>query len=49
MAVFEVSFLEIKFTAIRILVSLPLVIMASELLGRYLEESNFKIMKREII
>jgi len=48
MAVFEASFLGIKFTVIRILVSLPLVIMTSELLGRYLEKRRFKIMKGEI-
>ena len=36
MAIFEASFLGIKFTAIRLLVSIPLVIVASMLLGRYL-------------
>jgi len=48
MAIFEASFLGIKFTAIRILVSIPLVIMASALLGRYLNKSNYTIMKGEI-
>lgn len=48
MGLFEASFLGIKFTAIRILVSIPLVIMASEILGRYLEKSNYKIMQGEI-
>lgn len=48
MAVFEASFLGIRFTTIRILVSIPLVIMASEFLGRYLERNNYEIMKGEI-
>jgi uncharacterized membrane protein YraQ (UPF0718 family) len=47
MAIFEASFLGIRFTAIRILVSIPLVIIASEFLGRYLEKSNYRIMKGE--
>jgi len=45
MAIFEASFLGIKFTAIRLLVSLPLVIMTSILLGDYLTKSNYKIME----
>jgi len=48
MSLFEASFLGLKFTAIRILVSIPLVIIASDLLGRYLEKGNFKIMQGEI-
>ena len=48
MAIFEASFLGIKFTTIRLLVSIPLVVISSELLGRYLERSNYKIMKGEI-
>ena len=47
MATFEASFLGIQFTAVRILVSIPLVIIASELMGRYLEKDNYKIMKGE--
>jgi len=43
MAIFEASFLGIKFTAIRLLVSLPLVIIASILLGNYLTKRNYKI------
>ena len=43
MAIFEASFLGIKFTAIRLLVSLPLVIVASILLGNYLTKRNYKI------
>jgi len=45
MAIFEASFLGIKFTAIRLLVSLPLVIIASILLGNYLTERRYKIME----
>ena len=43
MAIFEASFLGIKFTAIRLLVSLPLVIIASMLLGNYLTKRNYRI------
>jgi uncharacterized membrane protein YraQ (UPF0718 family) len=42
MAVFEASFLGIKFTAIRWLVSLPLVIITSILLGNYLTRRGYK-------
>jgi uncharacterized membrane protein YraQ (UPF0718 family) len=44
MAIFEASFLGIKFTAIRWLVSLPLVIVTSMLLGNYLTKRNYKLM-----
>ena len=43
MAIFEASFLGIKFTIIRLLVSLPLVIVASMLLGDYLTKRNYKV------
>ena len=43
MAIFEASFLGIKFSAIRLLVSLPLVIVTSILLGNYLTKRNYKI------
>ena len=43
MVIFEASFLGIKFTAIRLLVSLPLVIVASILLGDYLTKKNYQI------
>ena len=45
MAVFEASFLGIKFTAIRIIISIPLVIISSNLLGNYLTKQNFQINK----
>jgi len=44
MIVFEASFVGIKFTIIRLLVSLPLVIITSMLLGNYLTKRNYKLM-----
>jgi uncharacterized membrane protein YraQ (UPF0718 family) len=43
MATFEASFLGIKFTAIRFLVSLPLVVVSSIVLEKYLVKLNFQI------
>lgn len=43
MAVFEASFLGVKFTAIRIVISIPLVIISSNLLGNFLTKQNFQI------
>lgn len=43
MATFEASFLGFKFTAIRLLVSLPLVVITSMLLGKYLSKINYKM------
>ena len=43
MTMFEASFLGIKFSAIRLFVSLPLVIVTSILLGNYLTKRNYKI------
>ena len=43
MAISEASFIGIEFTTIRLLVSLPLVIVASMLLGNYLTKRNYKI------
>jgi len=45
MTIFEASFLGIKFTAIRLFVSLPLVIISSVLLGNYLNKRNYKIVE----
>jgi len=45
MTIFEASFLGVKFTAIRLSVSLPLVIVTSMLLGNYLTKKNYKIRK----
>lgn len=45
MTIFEASFLGLKFTVIRLFVSLPLVIVTSMLLGSYLTKNKYKIMK----
>jgi uncharacterized membrane protein YraQ (UPF0718 family) len=43
MAIFEISFLGLKFTAIRFLVSVPLVILSSKILGEYLAKGGYQI------
>ena len=43
MTIFEASFLGIKFSLVRLLVSLPLVIITSMLLGNYLTKRGYKI------
>ena len=43
MAIFEASFLGVKFTVIRWLVSLPLVVITSILLGNYLTRKGYKM------
>ena len=43
MTFFEASFLGIKFTIVRYIVALPLVIMTSVLLANYLKRKNYKI------
>ena len=43
MTLFEASFMGLKFSIIRLLVSLPLVIATSIALGRFLERRNYKI------
>ena len=45
MTIFEASFMGIKFTLIRLSISIPLVILSSMLLGNYLEKKNYKIIK----
>jgi uncharacterized membrane protein YraQ (UPF0718 family) len=45
MTIFEASFLGIKFTAIRLLVSIPLVIVSSIVLAHYLVGSDYEIME----
>ncbi|RLD12571.1 MAG: hypothetical protein DRI44_00070 [Chlamydiae bacterium] len=44
MTIFEASFLGIKFSLIRLIISIPLVILSSVLLGKYLEKNNYKIV-----
>jgi len=41
--IFEASFLGVKFSAIRLLVAIPLVIIMSILLGDYLTKRKYKI------
>jgi uncharacterized membrane protein YraQ (UPF0718 family) len=43
MTIFEASFLGIKFTIIRYVVSLPLIVIASTLLGNYLTRKGFRL------
>jgi len=43
MTMFEASFMGIKFTIIRLAVSLPLVVISSWLLGNYLEKTNYSM------
>lgn len=45
MTIFEITFMGIKFSAIRLLVSIPLVVISSIFLGDYLEKRNYKIME----
>lgn len=45
MTIFEASFMGIKFTLIRLLISIPLVILSSIWLGNYLEKKNYRIME----
>jgi len=45
MTIFEASFMGIKFTIIRLFVSLPLVITTSILLGNYLTKRRYRIME----
>ena len=49
MAIFEASFLGIKFTAIRLLVSLPLVLVTSKLLGDYLSKRGPVVRKGALL
>ena len=43
MTTFEASFLGIRFTAVRFLVSLPLVVMGSLIMGKYLTKIHYKM------
>ena len=45
MTIFEASFMGIKFSLIRLIVSIPLVILSSIWFGNYLEKRNYKIME----
>jgi len=43
MTVFEASYMGVKFTAIRLFVSIPLVILSAAILGQHLEKRHFEI------
>ncbi|MCD4819864.1 MAG: permease [Candidatus Cloacimonetes bacterium] len=43
MTIFEASFLGIKFTLVRLIIAVPIVILSSVILGKYLEKSNYQI------
>ena len=43
MTLFEISFLGAEFTFVRYLVSIPLVILFSDRIGRYLEKRNYTL------
>lgn len=43
MTLYEASFMGVKFTMIRLLISLPFVILTSILLGDYLTKRNYKM------
>jgi len=45
MTVFEASFMGWKFTAIRLAVALPLVILTSIIIGRFLESRKYQILE----
>ena len=45
MTIFESSFMGIKFSLIRLTISIPLVILSSIWLGNYLEKGNYRIME----
>ena len=45
MFIYEASFLGIKFSVIRLIVSLPLVVVSSMLLGHYLTGKNYRIVQ----
>ena len=46
MTIFEASFLGIKFSAVRLVVAIPLVVLTSMLLGNYLTRRNYRINER---
>jgi uncharacterized membrane protein YraQ (UPF0718 family) len=47
MTLFEASFLGLKFTAIRLLISVPLLVGSSIILGRYLKTQNYRILQHD--
>lgn len=47
MTIFEASYMGLTFTIVRYLVSLPLIIITSIILGNYLENKKYKMIKAE--
>ncbi len=47
MVIFEASFLGIKFSLVRLLISIPLVILTSIWMGKYLEKSGYRMRKSD--
>lgn len=47
MIIFEASFMGAKFTLVRLLISIPLVVISSMLLGRYLNAGGWKMTSPE--
>jgi len=47
MTIFEASFLGVKFSVIRLLIAIPLVVITSMLLGDYLKKKNYIILERK--
>jgi len=45
MTIFEASFMGLRFSFIRLMVSIPLVLVSSIWLGNYLEKRNYRIME----
>jgi uncharacterized membrane protein YraQ (UPF0718 family) len=48
MTLFEASFLGIEFTLMRYAIAVPLIVLSSELLGRWLEQRGFIISQEEL-
>ncbi len=48
MTVFEASFLGLKFTVIRFMVSLPLVVLSSWLMGEFLQKRNYALVEPNV-
>lgn len=49
MTIFEASYLGVKFTVIRYAVSVPLIILSSIIIGRYLEKRKYSLIKEDVL
>ena len=47
MALFEISFVGLEFSLIRLIISLPLVVISANILNRYILKNNLKITMKE--